>query len=174
MRFFSALGGVFKGVHYNSDAEGLVVVVDCDDSVLHDQSHENLAGGSQDCRLCRIRNIIAKAKKYLKPRTGRPELKLAIGMTVPSVEAWYLAGKNHQVGEAAWMAALASGHRPFTRPQLKNLVYGTDRPSLELETKCAVREARRIISDLKVIETTFPIGFGLMAQQIRTWVTPTT
>jgi hypothetical protein len=30
--FFSALAGVFRGLHYNSDADGLVVVVDGDDT----------------------------------------------------------------------------------------------------------------------------------------------
>jgi hypothetical protein len=78
-------------------------------------------------------------------------------------------GKNHQVGEAAWRAALTGQRFPFNRLQLKNLVYGTDRPSLEHETECAVNEARRIIQDLTVLETAFPNGFGLMAQQIRSW-----
>ena len=69
-----------------------------------------------------------------KARKGRPELKVATGLTVPAIEAWYLVGKNHQVGEAAWITGLIAGRPPFTRPQLKQLVYGTDRPSLELET----------------------------------------
>lgn len=81
-------------------------------------------------------------------------------------------GKNHQVGEAAWRVALADGRPPFTRPQLKEFVYGTDRPSLEHETECAVSEARRIIRDAKAIETAFPAGFGLMANEIRSWIAP--
>jgi hypothetical protein len=88
---------------------------------------------------------------------------------VPSIEAWYLVGKNHQVGEAAWKVGLASGNLPFTRLQLKQLVYTTDRPSLEHETECAVAEARRIIQKPEAIESTFPIGFGLMAKQVRSW-----
>src|SRR2546421_2481223 len=50
--FFSALGGVFRGVHYNSDAEGLVVVVDCDDTDLHDPAHDTPGGGGENCRIC--------------------------------------------------------------------------------------------------------------------------
>jgi hypothetical protein len=99
-------------------------------------------------------------------------LKVAIGLAVPSIEAWYLAGKNHQVGEAAWLASSPSGPPPFTVPQLKRLVYATDRPSLELETKCAVDEARRIIRNIKLIEDAFPAGFGLMAKEIRSWIAP--
>jgi len=88
---------------------------------------------------------------------------------VPSIEAWYLVGREHEVGEAAWLAGLAGGRLPFTRPQLKQLVYGTDRPSLELETQRAVEEARRIIGNIKRIEDAFPVGFGLMAAEIRSW-----
>jgi hypothetical protein len=106
----------------------------------------------------------------LKPRGGRPELKVAIGLAVPAIEGWYLVGKNHQVGEAAWIAGLASGRPPFTKPRLKQLVYGRERPSLELETECAVREARRIIRDMRAIESAFPAGFGLMAEEIRSWI----
>jgi hypothetical protein len=169
--FFSALGGVFRGVHFNSDAEGLVVVVDCDDEELHEPAHDAPGNASEECRLCQVRKIIAQARKHmLKPRQGRPELKVAIGLPVPAIEAWYLVGRNHQVGEAAWKVGLAAGRPPFTRPQLKQLVYGTDRPSLEHETECAVREARRIIGNIKVIETAFPAGFGLMAQEIRSWI----
>jgi hypothetical protein len=54
--------------------------------------------------------------------------------------------------------------------ELKKMVYGTDRPSLELETECAVREARRIIGELPAIVTAFPAGFGLMAKEIGSWV----
>jgi hypothetical protein len=167
--FFGALDGVFRGAHYNSDAEGLVVVVDCDDAELHVPAHDTPGDAGDRCRLCRVRKIIALARKQLKPRKGRPELKVAIGTPVPAIDAWYLVGKNHQVGEAAWVAGLASGRAPFTRPQLKVLVYGTDRPSLELATERAVTEARRIIGDLKAIESAFPTGFGLMAQDIRSW-----
>jgi hypothetical protein len=166
---FAALDGVFRGVHYNSDAEGLVVVVDCDDTEVHTRDHEAPGGASEDCRLCQARKIIAIARSQVRARQGRQPLKVALGLPVPAIEAWYLVGKNHQVGEAAWLAGLAAGKLPFTRPKLKEMVYGTDRPSLELETECAVKEARRIIPNIDAIEAAFPIGFGLMAQEIRSW-----
>lgn len=169
--FFSALDGVFRGIHYNSDAEGLVLVVDSDHTELHDLVHEAPEGGTENCRLCRVRKIIERARSQLKPRQGRPELKVAIGLCVPTIEAWYLVGKDHEVGEAAWRAALVAGRFLFTSQQLKRLVYNTDRPSLELETECAVKEARRIIKNINVIETAFPAGFGLMAKEIRSWTT---
>jgi hypothetical protein len=39
--FFSALDGVFRGVHYNSDAEALIIVVDNDDADLHEPPTSN-------------------------------------------------------------------------------------------------------------------------------------
>src|SRR5262249_34898492 len=152
-------------------AEGLVVVVDSDDTDLHDLAHDAPGASGERCRLCQVRKIVAQARKQLKPRQSRPGLKLAIGLAVPAIEAWYLVGKNHQVGEAACRQAGAPGRLPFTRLQLKQMVYGTEHPSLELETECALKEAHRIISNVQAIEDAFPNGFGLMAREIRSWKT---
>ena len=165
----SALGGVFRGIYYNSDAEGLVVVVDSDDTELHDSDHDKSGQSREGCRLCQVRNSIAQARKHLRARPSGGALKVAIGLAVPAIEAWYLVGKEHQVGEAAWRTGLAANRPPFTRPDLKKMVYGTDRPSLELQTECATKEAQRIINNINAIETAFPIGFGLMASEIRSW-----
>ncbi len=70
--FFCALGGVFRGVHYNSDADGLIIVVDCDDTQPHSLNHETPEGRSDRCRLCQASEIIAKTRKQLKARSGRP------------------------------------------------------------------------------------------------------
>jgi hypothetical protein len=166
--FFLSLDGVFRGVHYNSDAEGLVVVVDSDDTLLHEPAHDR-PGGGEGCRFCQCRKIIAQAQKQLKTRPGRPALKVAIGLAVPAIEAWYLVGKESQVGEAAWLVGRSAGRPPFTRAQLKKRVYGTERPSLERETECAMTEARRLSSNLAALENAFPAGFGLLAQEIRSW-----
>jgi hypothetical protein len=168
--FFKALDGVFRGVHYNSDAEALVIVVDSDKSELHEASHDAPGSAVEKCRFCQIHKIISTAQGQLKARRGRPPLKVAIGVAVPAIEAWYLAGKDHEVGEHAWKVGVNSGRPPFTIPNLKQLVYGTDRPSLELETSRAVEEAQQIIQKIDAIETAFPIGFGLMAAEIRSWI----
>lgn len=167
---FKALDGVYRGVYYNSDAEAFVVVVDCDDTEMHSETHEAGESASQSCRYCTMRKIINRAKNQMRRVVGRPDLKVAIGLAVPSIEAWYLCGKNPGVGEAAWRAGVESGRQPFTRPQLKKLVYGTDRPGLELETERACEEAKRICNDLSRIEAAFPIGFAYMAAEIRTWM----
>jgi hypothetical protein len=166
--FFSALDGVFRGVHYNSDAEGMVIVVDCDDTEIHVPTHERPGQAADNCRLCEIRKIMTRARNQLKPRQGRLDLKVAVGLAVPAIEAWYLVGSQHRVGEAIRRVDPAAGREE--RRQLKTLVYGTDRPSLEHETNCAVQAARHIIANhLPTIERDFPIGFGLMAREIRSW-----
>ncbi len=142
----------------------------CDNTELHERDHDRPEIAADSCRFCRVRKIMAKAQHQLKPRQGRQALKVAIGLAVPTIEAWYLVGRHHEVGEAAWRASLPTTQRPFTRSALKKLVYGTDRPSLELETTCAVSEARRIMGDIKRLEDAFPAGFGLMAQAIRSWM----
>jgi hypothetical protein len=168
---FSALDGLFRGVYYNSDAEGLVVAVDCNASELHDPAHDDPGPASDDCRLCRARKIIGKARRQLKSRPDRPHLKVAVGLAVPAIEAWYFVGTRHEVGEQTWRTRLEEKRDPSTRKKLKELMYGTTRPSLELETELAVREARRIIQNIEIIEKAFPVGFGSMAAEIRSWKT---
>ena len=60
--FFSALDGVFRGVYYNSDAEALVIVVDCDSKELHSVAHDSLPGGDLDvaCASC-VRSLLGLA-----------------------------------------------------------------------------------------------------------------
>lgn len=167
-----ALDGVLRGVYYQSDAEALVVVVDCDDTDLHEPAHDLPGRSETNCRYCQIRSIVARVRTHLKPMQNRTVPKVAIGLAVPAIEAWYLVGKNHQVGEAAWRVGLDARRPPFDRLQLKRMVYGADRYSLEHQTECAVSEARRIIkSDLTAIKAAFPVGFRLMADDIRSWIT---
>ena len=171
-RVFATLDGVFRGLHYSSDAEALVVVIDSDDNDLHSADHDALEIPSGRCDLCTARRIITKAQRHVKPRQGQPELKVAIGLAVPAIEAWYLVGREHQVGEPAWIVGQRDNCRPFTCDRLKEIVYKTTRPSLELETERATTEAHRIISSpggWQAVAAAFPAGFGLMAQKIRSW-----
>ena len=131
-------------------------------------THDKPGEAEKSCRLCKAAKIIAKARKQLTARKGRPGLKAAIGLAVPAIEAWYLVGRNAKSVKRPG-AGLAANRPPFTRQQLKRLVYNTDRPSLEHETNLAEIEARRIIRDITAIEKAFPIGFGLMANEIRSW-----
>jgi hypothetical protein len=53
---------------------------------------------------------------------------------------------------------------------LKRLIYGTERPSLKLETERARAAAIRVAEDLGELEARFPNGFGPLAAELRRWV----
>ena len=88
---------------------------------------------------------------------------------MPAVEAWYLCGRDDSVSEAVWVKGQAKGTIPYTRRELKWRVYGTERPSLPFETERALTEVRRHRGDFRRLEYDFPIGFGLLAQDLRRW-----
>jgi hypothetical protein len=79
------------------------------------------------------------------------------------------------VSEASWVNERRQNRIPYSRPDLKRRLYGTDRPSLDHETAIVIREANRLVSgQLDVLAQHFPSGFGSFASQLRQWrSTPT-
>ena len=166
---FTILPTVLKHLHYRTDADALVVVVDSDRTPVHKPEHEQAGGADESCRLCKIRQTVDSALAQLQPVPGRPQIKIAVGIAVPAVEAWYRCGLDPHVTEAAWVERLSSGHSPYTTRSLKEDVYGTSRPSLDLETRRATEEAQRLTHDLQLLKQCFPTGFGALAREVRSW-----
>jgi len=162
------LPAVIRHLHFNTDAQGLVVVVDSDDSVVHTELHERPDYFHPLCRMCRLRAVFRQTTKNLPPARGRTRILRGVGVAVPAIEAWYLAGREPDVTEDAWIAGQERGWAPFSRAQLKQRVYGTDRPSLFHATDGAIREIRRLLPDTRRLEHDFP-GFAALAQDLRTW-----
>src|SRR5215212_1976636 len=81
---------VIKFLHYQTDAEAIVVIADSDDSPVHRSSHDQAGNAEVGCRLCQLRKVFKETK--LTAITGRGELKIAVGLAVPAIEAWYLCG----------------------------------------------------------------------------------
>jgi len=158
---------------HSGSAEGLVVVLDSNSSPVHTGAVAALCDDVR-CRLCMARRAVARAVGKLRAVVHRGPLRTAVGLAVPAIEAWYLCGNDPNVSENAWVQARAEGQRPYPPNQLKERVYGTDRPSLERETACATREAVRIASDLDMLERKFPIGFGALRSALGNWVAPKT
>jgi hypothetical protein len=158
---------VLRHLHFNTDTDALVVVVDADDSVVHGAAHDAPGYFHPHCRMCQLRAVYRQTTKKLPPAHGRAKLLRAIGVAVPAIEAWYLSGRDESVTEAAWIAGQEHGRPPYTRAELKLRVYGTDRPSLPHETVCAVREAERHRFDTRRLEHDFP-GFAALAGDLRT------
>jgi len=166
---FTILPVVLRSLHYQAEAGALVVVVDSDQSPVHKPEHDQAGGADEKCRLCRLRQITDSTLAQLRPIQGRPQIKVAFGIAVPAVEVWYRCGLDAHVTEATWIAGLQAGPLPYTQTGLKEDVYETSRPSLELETRRATEEARRLVQNLLLLEQCFPSGFGALAHTVRSW-----
>jgi hypothetical protein len=164
------LPAVLKHVYYQTDADGLVVVVDSNGTALHALEHEQSGCAARACRLCRIREVLDETRSTLRPVAPRGPLRIAVGLACPAVEAWYLCGPDPHATEAAWARDLAAeADAPTHIRQLKQAVFGTDRPGLALETERATAAARRLAGDVAALETAFPWGFGALARALRAW-----
>ncbi len=162
------LPSIIRHLHFNTDADGLVVVVDSDDSVVHNAEHDAPGYFHPQCRMCRLRAVFRQTTKKFPASHGRSRIFHGVGIAVPAVEAWYLCGCDEQVSESAWVAGQGTGQLPYTRAELKFRVYGTDRPNLQLEIQRAVEEVRRQRHDLRRLENDFP-SFAALARDIRGW-----
>jgi hypothetical protein len=163
------LPSIVRHLHFNTDAAGLVVVVDSDDSVVHTAEHEAPGYYHPFCRICRLRAVFRRTLKNLPPAHGRDRVLRAVGLAVPAIEAWYLCGRDTSVTEAAWVAGQRTGRLPYTRRELKWRIYGTERPPLPHEIKRAVQEVTRHQGDVRRLENDFPQGFGSLARDLRSW-----
>ncbi len=162
------LPAVIRHLHFNTDVDGLVVVVDADDSVVHDTPHDAPNYYHPQCRMCQLRGVFRRTVKKLPPAKGRARVLRGVGVAVPAVEAWYLCGRDERVTESVWVEGQATGRLPYTRGELKWRVYGTDRPSLRLEIDCALEEVKRHRQDTRRLENDFP-GFAALARDLREW-----
>ena len=163
------LPSLVKHLHYQTDAEGLILVVDSNHSPIHQPPHDLPAGADKACRYCQLSVIVDQVQSGLRSVHGRAALKIAIGLAVPCIEAWYLCGLDPHVSEAAWDRSLLSRQVPYSGKELKRRVYGTDRPSLSLETDRARAEAQRLAHNCEILESTFPSGFGALAGRLHSW-----
>ena len=159
---------VIKHLHFNTDTDALVVVVDADDSIVHGPEHDAPGYFHPQCRMCQLRAIFRQTVKKLPPAHGREHMLRGIGVAVPAIEGWYLCGVEDSVTEQAWVEGQARGRLPYTRAELKFRVYGTDRPTLPLEIRCAVAAAARHRHDTRRLEYDFP-GFASLAADLRGW-----
>lgn len=160
---------ILRHLHFSTDAHGLVVVCDSDDTVVHTEEHEAPDYHHPGCRLCQLRAICRRTLRNVAPMHGRARLFTACGLAVPAMEAWYLCGRDERVTEAEWLAGQEYERPPYSRVELKQRVYGTSHPSLEHETRRAIDETRRHRGDVRRLEFDFPGGFGSLVRDLRGW-----
>jgi hypothetical protein len=160
---------ILKYLHYQTDAESLVVIVDSDDSPVHQSDHDTVSEENSRCRLCQLRKVISSETSRLRPVINRSPIKTALGLAVPAIEAWYMCGLDPHVNEVAWNRKLQAEQITYTRRTLKETVYGTERPTIDLELDNAIKAASRLVSNLSLLEQLFPNGFGAFAHDVRNW-----
>lgn len=163
------LPSIIKHLHYQTDAKGLVVVVDSDESEVHQSAHEGSEMLGTDCRLCRLRHTTILELQRLRAVPNRAAMVYAIGVAVPAIEAWYQCGVDAHVNENTWIRRLMSESITYDRKSLKRAAYGSDRPSLAIETRAAEEAAKRLAVDLELLEQLFPNGFGSLLRGLRRW-----
>lgn len=81
------LVSVYKHLHYQTDAEAFVFVVDSNDSPVHQSEHELPGNTAKDCRLCQLRQEVIRVQSQVRRVQGRFRIKTAIGVAVPAIEA---------------------------------------------------------------------------------------
>ena len=148
-----ALPSIVPAIYYVTDAEGVVIVLDSDDSPIHDPGHDPADPDNANCRICGITELVARATARLHDRPINLPLRFAFGLAIPAIEAWFLCGDDHQVSEASWINARRQNTFPYLRHDLKRRLYGTDRLSLDQETAAMSREAGRLAAgQLQLLE----------------------
>lgn len=157
---------VIRSTFYNTDAEGLVVVYDSDDTPVHQKEH--LEEENERCRFCYLQGTISNTLKTLSERPNNIPFKIAFGIAVPTIEAWYLCGKNLDVGERSWKDKLAGEKVRYDRTSLKRKIYG-EKPFKKKRIEIAVSEATRLAQNLELLEEKFPEGFGNLFREIKSW-----
>src|SRR5262249_3856046 len=115
---------VYLDLHYQTDADGLVIVADSDSSPVHQPEHDEPGKRDHNCRLCKIRDIIEEAKRRSRPVPQRRAFHCSAGLTVPEISAWYQWGRDPHVNEASWINGLRLKKLPYTKQQLKLAAFG--------------------------------------------------
>src|SRR5258705_11865261 len=132
------LPSIIKALHYRTDVEGIAVVVDSDDSPVHNEAHEAFEEGYLGCRLCELRTSIGLTLSRVTAVANRATLRIALGVAVPAIEAWYRCGIDPHVMEATWTRKLFGEKITYDRRSLKIDVYGSQQPGLATQTNPAI------------------------------------
>jgi hypothetical protein len=158
---------VIQHLHYQTDAQALVVVLDSDESTPHESGHDESATPPPDCRFCQMRGQYTRIVSHLRPIPARQPLRLTFGLAVPTIEAWLLCDRQPHLSEVTWKQILASQSRRYSKQSLKRDLYGTARPTLQEETNAMVQRAAELALNLPLLESRFPGGFQPLVCALR-------
>ncbi len=160
---------IIRDLH-RSRADGFVFVGDSDSTPPHTVSHDQLDEVPQDCRLCEIRRLARSLIETLPARSGQPQLKVAVGIATPAIEAWLLSGLDANCTEAWFREEQARGRLSRqTRRNLKIQKYGSLEAGADIKLQRTLENARRIADDLDGLEQRFQFGFGHLRNDLAQW-----
>ncbi len=160
---------VIRAAYYQTESEAIVIVCDSDDEPIHDKSHEEENNiESHKCRLCILKRIVSETLVNLKPLSHRQMIKTAVGVAVPSIEAWLLCGMKSDTSEDKWKRKMTGETVRYDKTSLKRNIYG-ERPFKQRRMETAISEATRIAQKLELLEEKFPEGFGNLVREIKSW-----
>jgi hypothetical protein len=96
------LPNTIRFLYYQTDADGLVVLVDSDDTPVHRPEHEVAGGFQPTCRVCMFRDLADRTLAAIAPHRPDRTLRVAVALAVPAVEAWWRCGLDPHVTEQSW------------------------------------------------------------------------
>lgn len=163
------LPSIVLGLHYGTDVDGLVVVVDSDESPIHQGTDDTSKATNTGCRLCRLRETVDNELRKLNPVPTRGDMKTGLGLAVPAIEAWYLCGLDPHVTEFEWARKLQGEHLSYDKRSLKVSAYGSERTPTSHMTEIAKQAAQRLATNLDQLQQRFPSGFGALLADLRSW-----
>lgn len=168
---YNLLAPLIRHLYYNTDTGALAIVADSDDSPAHQLDHEPRLAAARGCRFCELQLHAESVLHGLRRPRDRQPLRLAIGVAVPALEAWYARGMGEN-SEEYWQRKLTeNGHLRTNRLELKRKVYGTGKPTRRVQWERAKAAATVAAQDLDQLERLFPAGFGTFAHAVRAWET---
>lgn len=164
----AAIPTVLRHVHFaEPDVAGVMVVVDGDASSVHSAGWRNPVPCAPDCRVCGVR---AQALDVLGrvARTGRDQVRLAIGVAYPAIEAWYAFGTQDQITEAEWIIRVNEGRSNHIKQALKQATNRRHGPGIDKRV-AASGDATRVAAFMESFRVAFPGGFGAFADDLYRW-----
>ncbi len=155
------LPAVIKKLHFSGQADALVALADADDT--------SLLPGISGNRLHELEWRAQSTLGSLPPHAGRKRpLRFAAAIAAPALEAWLLSPQMPDLNEGPWSVPDVT-RSPSYRAHLKQCLYGTPHPHLELQTRVMVDSARELLSRFSDMEARFPRGFKPLADAVRAW-----
>lgn len=148
-----------------TDCDGLVVSCDLDDSIVY--------AGEADpyLKFLRRRDFkqVIDAHSADCADAGTQPVRVAVAAALPSLEAWLLAGTKGAHDEAHYLSLAPEERTRQQRVSLKRQKYGSTDPVAPKAIRAALANAHRLADGLDILRTRFPIGFGCLEDDLRSW-----